>query len=92
MHDDDRSGKPAGDCFVPPLLAMTALDSHCERSEAISVNAAAIRAVSITEREAETALDAFSRYGKGRGHPVIDPVGSLPMIPDCVMTTIKLPR
>src|SRR6266853_1624826 len=30
---------------------------------------AAIRAVSITEREAETALAAFSRYGKGRGHP-----------------------
>ena len=29
---------------------------------------AAIRAVSITEREAETALAAFSRYGKGRGH------------------------
>jgi ribonuclease VapC len=30
---------------------------------------AAIRAVSITEREAETALAAFSRYRKGRGHP-----------------------
>ena len=30
---------------------------------------AAIRAVSITEREAETAFAAFSRYGKGRGHP-----------------------
>jgi ribonuclease VapC len=30
---------------------------------------AEIRAVSITEREAETALAAFSRYGKGRGHP-----------------------
>jgi ribonuclease VapC len=30
---------------------------------------AAIRAVSITERDAETALAAFSRYGKGRGHP-----------------------
>ncbi len=30
---------------------------------------AAIGAVSITEREAETALAAFSRYGKGRGHP-----------------------
>ena len=30
---------------------------------------AAIRAVSITETEAETALAAFSRYGKGRGHP-----------------------
>ncbi len=30
---------------------------------------AAIRAVSITDKEAETALAAFSRYGKGRGHP-----------------------
>jgi ribonuclease VapC len=30
---------------------------------------AAIRTVSITEREGETALAAFSRYGKGRGHP-----------------------
>jgi ribonuclease VapC len=30
---------------------------------------AGVRAVPITEREAETALAAFSRYGKGRGHP-----------------------
>ncbi len=30
---------------------------------------AAIELVSITAREAETALAAFSRYGKGRGHP-----------------------
>jgi ribonuclease VapC len=30
---------------------------------------AGVRTVSITEREAETALVAFSRYGKGRGHP-----------------------
>ena len=30
---------------------------------------AAIRAVAITEKEAEAALVAFSRYGKGRGHP-----------------------
>ena len=30
---------------------------------------AAIRAVPITEKEAETALAAFSRYGRGRGHP-----------------------
>ena len=30
---------------------------------------AAIRAVSITEREAETALAAFFRYGKGCRHP-----------------------
>jgi ribonuclease VapC len=30
---------------------------------------AGVRAVPITEREAETARAAFSRYGKGRGHP-----------------------
>jgi ribonuclease VapC len=30
---------------------------------------AGIRAVAITEQEAETALVAFSRYGKGQGHP-----------------------
>jgi ribonuclease VapC len=28
-----------------------------------------IRTVPITGREAATALDAFARYGKGRGHP-----------------------
>jgi ribonuclease VapC len=30
---------------------------------------AGVRTVSVTEREAETALAAFSRYGRGRGHP-----------------------
>ena len=30
---------------------------------------AGVRTVSITAREAGAALDAFSRYGKGRGHP-----------------------
>ena len=30
---------------------------------------AGVRTVSITEREAETALAAFSRYGRGWGHP-----------------------
>jgi ribonuclease VapC len=30
---------------------------------------ARVRVVSITDEEAETALAAFSRYGKGRGHP-----------------------
>jgi ribonuclease VapC len=30
---------------------------------------AGVRAVPIIERDAETALVAFSRYGKGRGHP-----------------------
>jgi ribonuclease VapC len=31
--------------------------------------AARIRTVPITDQEAETALEAFARYGKGRGHP-----------------------
>jgi ribonuclease VapC len=30
---------------------------------------AGVRTVLIAEREAETALAAFSRYGRGRGHP-----------------------
>ena len=30
---------------------------------------AGVRTVSITDQAAEAALDAFSRYGKGRGHP-----------------------
>ena len=30
---------------------------------------AGVRAVSITDQEAHTALTAFSTYGKGRGHP-----------------------
>ena len=28
-----------------------------------------VRTVSVTSKEAEAALDTFSRYGKGRGHP-----------------------
>ncbi len=31
--------------------------------------AANVRSVAVTPKEAETALAAFSRYGKGRGHP-----------------------
>ena len=30
---------------------------------------AGVRTVPITDNEAKAALDAFSRYGKGRGHP-----------------------
>src|SRR5215468_6302074 len=30
---------------------------------------AGVTVVPVTDREADTALDAFSRYGKGRGHP-----------------------
>jgi ribonuclease VapC len=33
------------------------------------LNAARVRVVAITDKETETALGAFSRYGKGRGHP-----------------------
>ena len=33
------------------------------------LDTAGIGIVPITEQEAVTALDAFSRYGKGRGHP-----------------------
>ena len=30
---------------------------------------AGVRTIPITSKEAEAAVDAFSRYGKGRGHP-----------------------
>lgn len=33
------------------------------------LTAARVRTVAITGKEAEVALDAFARYGKGRGHP-----------------------
>ena len=33
------------------------------------LEAARVRIVPITGQEADAALDAFSRYGKGRGHP-----------------------
>ena len=32
-------------------------------------DAAKIRTVAITSEEADAALEAFARYGKGRGHP-----------------------
>lgn len=35
----------------------------------VFLGAAGIRTVAITGKEAEAALDAFARYGKGRGHP-----------------------
>ncbi len=45
--------------------------SVAEAQEDVSefLETAGVRTVSITSKEAETALDAFSRYGKGRGHP-----------------------
>lgn len=33
------------------------------------LSAGGVRSVSITPKEGETALAAFARYGKGRGHP-----------------------
>jgi len=33
------------------------------------LSAARIRTVPITDKEADLALGAFARYGKGRGHP-----------------------
>ena len=33
------------------------------------LEAARVRTVPITDKDSECALDAFSRYGKGRGHP-----------------------
>lgn len=45
--------------------------SVAEAQEDVSdfLKTAGVQTVSITSKEAEVALDAFSRYGKGRGHP-----------------------
>ena len=45
--------------------------SIAEASEDVRefLETAGVETVPITGREAEAALDAFSRYGKGRGHP-----------------------
>jgi len=45
--------------------------SVVEAQEDVSafLGTAGVTTVSITCKEAEAALDAFSRYGKGRGHP-----------------------
>ena len=42
-------------------------EAQADVSEFLGI--AGVRTVSITSNEAEAALDAFSRYGKGRGHP-----------------------
>jgi ribonuclease VapC len=47
---------------------------HASVAEALAdvqefLGTAGIRIVPITDKEAETALDASARYGKGRGHP-----------------------
>ena len=45
--------------------------SVAEAQEDVSefLETAGVRTISISSKEAEAALDAFSRYGKGRGHP-----------------------
>ena len=45
--------------------------SVAEAQEDVSefLRTADVQTLSITSKEAEAALDAFSRYGKGRGHP-----------------------
>ena len=45
--------------------------SVAEAREDVSafLETASVRTVAVTSKEAEAALDAFSRYGKGRGHP-----------------------
>jgi ribonuclease VapC len=45
--------------------------SVAEAQEDVSefLRTAGVQTVSITSKEAEAARDAFSRYGKGRGHP-----------------------
>lgn len=42
-------------------------EAHADIEEFLGT--AGVRTVPITGEEAKTALDAFARYGKGRGHP-----------------------
>src|SRR5205823_4868824 len=42
---------------------------EAERDVGEFLELAGVRTAPITDREAHTALAAFSRYGKGRGHP-----------------------
>src|SRR5947209_15593262 len=42
---------------------------EAERDVGEFLGLARVRTVSVTDTEAHTALAAFSRYGKGRGHP-----------------------
>ena len=42
-------------------------EAHADVAEFLAT--AGVRTVPISDKEAEMALDAFSRYGKGRGHP-----------------------
>jgi len=65
--------------FTSPIAILEAALGICRKRHASVEEAeqdvdeflkmAVVRTVSITDNDAHTALVAFSRYGKGRGHP-----------------------
>ena len=65
--------------ITSPIAVFEAAADLCRRRHATIAEAladvqtflaiAGVRSVSITGKEAETALDAFARYGKGSAHP-----------------------
>jgi ribonuclease VapC len=65
--------------FTSPVAVFEAVLGICRKRHASVAEAqadvseflriAGIRTVPITDADAETALDAFARYGEGRGHP-----------------------
>ena len=65
--------------ITSPIAVFEAALGLCRRRHATIAEAladvqtflaiAGVRSVSITGKEAETALDAFARYGKGSAHP-----------------------
>ena len=65
--------------ITSPIAVFEAAADLCRRRHATVAEAladvqafltiAGVRTVSITGKEAETALDAFARYGKGSAHP-----------------------
>ncbi len=67
------------DAMTSPLAVFEAALGVCRKRHASVPEAlgdvreflriADIGVISVTDTEVETALDAFSRYGKGRGHP-----------------------
>ncbi len=74
----DRLGEARGPITSPVAVFEATLGlcrkRHASVAEALAdvrefLVAAGICIVPITDREAETALDASARYGKGRGHP-----------------------
>jgi ribonuclease VapC len=69
----------AGSSITSPVAVFEAVLGVCRKRHASVAEAATdvseflgtagVRTVPITDRDAEAALDAFARYGKGRGHP-----------------------